>query len=93
MASMSARPAVDQNRRLGRAVAFVHMADAGRIPQTTAVEIEPLLVAGRAMDFAARLKDFGVGQLTPDVVEDFAKMAGIGPVSLVTHILPCTQER
>ena len=40
------------------------------------------------MDFAARLKDFSTAGLTPAVVEDFAKMAGIGPASLLTHILP-----
>lgn len=77
-----------QHRRLGRAVAFVHMADDGRIPQATAVEIEPLLLAGRAMDFAARLKGFSPAQLTTGVVTDFAKLAGIGPYSLTTHILP-----
>ena len=81
-----------QQRRLGRAVAFVHMADAGQIPRETAVEIEPLLLAGRAMDFAARLKDFSTRRLTPAVVEDFAKMAGIGPRSLLTHILPVLKD-
>ena len=44
------------------------------------------------MDFAARLKDFKASQLTPDVVEDFAKLAGIGSVSLLTHILPALEE-
>ena len=64
------------------------MADNGQIPQTTAVEIEPLLLAGRAMDFAARLKGFSASQLVPTVVNNFAKMAGIGPSSLVTQVLP-----
>lgn len=68
------------------------MADTGQIPRNTAVEIEPLLLAGRAMDFAARLKDFKPRQLTPAVVEDFAKMAGIGPRSLLTHVLPVLKE-
>lgn len=63
------------------------MADNGGIPQTTAAEIESLLLAGRAMDFAARLKDFSPN-LTPAAVRDFARMAGIGPASLLTHILP-----
>ena len=85
---MDAPPASPQHRRLGRAVAFVHMADSGQIPQTTAVEIEPLLLAGRAMDFAARLKDFGTSSLTPEVVTDFAKMAGIRLVGLINNILP-----
>lgn len=81
-----------QQRRLGRAVAFVHMADAGQIPREVAAEIEPLLLAGRAMDFAARLKDFEPKRLTPAVVEDFARMAGIGSKSLLTHILPVLKK-
>ena len=64
------------------------MADNGQIPPMTAAEIEPLLLAGKAMDFAARLKDFEPSQLTREVVENFAKTSGIGPVSLLTHILP-----
>ncbi len=68
------------------------MADDGRIPLTTAAEIEPLLFAGKAMDFAARLKDFKAAQLTPDLVEDFAKMAGIGRPSLLNPILPALKR-
>lgn len=89
---VSTKSAAGQHRRLGRAVAFVHMADDGRIPQTTAAEIEPLLLAGKAMDFAARLKGFKAAQLTPDVVEDFAKMAGIGRPSLLNPILPALKK-
>ena len=63
------------------------MADDGGIPQTTVVEIESLLLAGRAMDFAARLKGFS-SSLTSSAVEGFAKMAAIGPVSLLTQTLP-----
>ncbi len=85
-------PDAQQRRRLGRAVVFVHMADTGQIPQQTAVEIEPLLLAGRAMDFAARLKDFKAKQLTPAVVGNFAKLAGIGTPSLLTHILPALKK-
>ena len=92
MATVSASLVVAQRRRLGRAAVFVHMADDGQIPLTTAVEIEPLLLAGRAMDFAARLKDFKASQLTPEVVEDFAKMAGVGSVSLLTHVLTALKE-
>jgi hypothetical protein len=68
------------------------MADNGRIPQTTAVEIEPLLIAGRAMDFAARLKDMGTARLSREVVVNFAKLANIGPLSLVSQILPALKE-
>ncbi|MCY3862217.1 MAG: hypothetical protein OXG67_09680 [bacterium] len=89
---MSEGTEVAQHRRLGRAVAFVHLADNGGIPPTTAAEIEPLLVAGRAMDFIARLKDFKAAQLTSDVVENFAKMAGIGRPSLMNPILPALKR-
>lgn len=89
---MAEKPEAALRRRLGRAVAFVHMADNGQIPPLTAAEIEPLLLAGRAMDFAARLKDFEPSQLTREVVEDFAKTAGIGPVSLLTHVLPVLER-
>ena len=63
------------------------MTDNGGIPRATAAEIEAVLLAGRAMDFAARLKDFS-SSLTPAAVEGFAKMAGIGTASLLSHILP-----
>lgn len=68
------------------------MTDDGRIPLTTAAEIEPLLFAGKAMDFAARLKNFKAAQLTPDLVENFAKMAGIGRPSLLNPILPALKR-
>lgn len=76
------------NRRLGRAVVFVHEHDTGRIPQDVAVEAEALLTAGKAMDFAARLKDFGSSQLTPALVAEFAKQAGIGKHALLQVVLP-----
>ncbi len=40
------------------------------------------------MDFVARLKGFSTTDLTPNVVENFAKTAGIGPRSLLIDILP-----
>lgn len=83
---MSASPAA--TRRLGRAIVFVHEHDAGGIPQNVAVEIEAVLSAGRAMDFAARLKDFGSARLTHSVVTDFAKQAGIGQSALLQVVLP-----
>ncbi len=75
-------------RRLGRAVVFIHQHDNGQIPQDVAVEIEALLAAGRAMDFAARLKNFAPDQLTPAVATEFAKQAGIGANALIASILP-----
>lgn len=76
------------NKRLGRAVVFVHEHDTGQIPQNVAVEVEALLTAGKAMDFAARLKNFGSSQLTPSVVTEFAKQAGIGKRALLQVVLP-----
>lgn len=78
-------------RRLGRAVVFVHQHDTGQIPQDVSVEVEALLVAGKAMDFAARLKNFTAAQLTPAVVSEFAKQAGIGERALVRDVLPALQ--
>lgn len=83
---MSANPAT--TRRLGRSIVFVHEHDTGQIQQNVAVEIDALLTAGRAMDFAARLKDFGSAQLTTAVVTDFAKQAGIGQPALLQVVLP-----
>ena len=75
-------------RRLGRSVVFVHQHDTGHISQEVAVEVEALLAAGRAMDFAARLKDFGTARLTAPVITEFAKQAGIGERALIRDILP-----
>jgi hypothetical protein len=75
-------------RRLGRAVVFVHQHDKGQIPQNVAAEVEALLTAGRAMDLAARIKDFESSQLTPAVVTEFAKQAGIGANALLQVVLP-----
>lgn len=79
-------------RRLGRAVAWVHMADNGNIPQAVATDIEPLLLAGKAMDFAARLKDFGTTSLTGEVVSGFARAAHIGPLTLTSQVLPALKH-
>lgn len=67
---------------------FVHEHDTGQIPQPVAVEIEALLTAGKAMDFAARLKSFPSSQLTPAVVTEFAKQAGLGRQALTQVVLP-----
>lgn len=80
-------------RRLGRAVVFVHQHDTGGIPQAVAAEMEALLTAGRAMDFAARLKDFGTAELlSPGVVAEFAKQAGVGELALMSVVLPALEE-
>ncbi|MFV1992164.1 MAG: hypothetical protein ACC652_15635, partial [Acidimicrobiales bacterium] len=76
---------------LGRGVVFMHEHDTGHIPRDVATEIESLLTAGRAMDFAARLKDFPAAQLTSAVVEEFAKQSGIGARALVRDVLPVLQ--
>lgn len=44
------------------------------------------------MDFVARLKGFSTTDLTPNVVENFAKTAGIGPRGLLIDILPVLKK-
>lgn len=75
-------------RRLGRALVFVHQHDAGQIPHEVAVEVEALMLAGRAMDLAARLKGFDSARLNHAVVVEFAKQAGLGEGALLQTALP-----
>ncbi len=79
-------------RRLGRAVVFVHEHDTGQIPRPVTVEVEALLMAGKAMDLAARLKNFSSPQLTPAVVTEFAKQSGIGQRELLQSALPALKQ-
>ena len=54
----------DRDRRLGRAVLFVHQQDGLVADRLVRAEFETLFLAGRAMDFAARLREHGQ-DLTP----------------------------
>ena len=74
-------------RRLGRAIAYLHQQDTGRIPPLVAADIETLLLTGRAMDFAARIHGHKVS-LTDALVKQYARQAGIGPRQLIDVLLP-----
>ena len=71
---------------------FVHEHDTGQIPRPVTVEVEALLMAGKAMDLAARLKNFSSPQLTPAVVTEFAKQSGIGQRELLQSALPALKQ-
>lgn len=79
-------------RRLGRALVYVHQHDTPDLDPNVAVELEGVLTAGRAMDFAARLKDFKTSALTPAVVIEFAKLAKIGQRALMHDVLPVLEK-
>lgn len=68
------------------------MADNGSIPLSVSTDIEALLLAGKAMDFAARLKDFTTANLTWAVVTGFARAAHIGQLTLTSQVLPALKR-
>jgi len=77
----------NRDRRLGRAVLFVHQ-QAGLVADPLVrAELETLFLAGRAMDFAARLREHGQ-DLTPALAVQYARLAGIGPGELGIRVLP-----
>jgi hypothetical protein len=56
-------------------------------------EVEILLVTGRAMDFAARLKGHqSLVTLTHDLVHQFAKYAGLGGLELTGTVRPALKR-
>lgn len=82
-------PVGDDAKRLGRAVVFVHQHDSHITDPQLRAEIEILLLTGRAMDFAARIKgheQFVV--LTHELVHQYAKYAGLGSIELTHTVLP-----
>jgi hypothetical protein len=85
--------AVDDVKRLGRAIVFVHQ-HGPRIQDPGArAEVEVVLLTGRAMDFAARLRGHQqfVG-LTHDLVHRYARYAGLGPHELTNTVLPALKQ-
>jgi hypothetical protein len=87
--SRMAIPAGDDTKRLGRAVVFVHQHDHKITNPLIRAQVEILLLTGRAMDFAARLKGHqNLIPLTHDVVHRYASYAGIGSVELGNTVLP-----
>lgn len=83
----------DSVRRLGRAVVFVHQHDGKIDNPLVRAEVETLLLTGRAMDFAARLRGHGrLATLTDEIVRRYAAHAGIGPRELMTTVLPALKK-
>lgn len=78
--------------RLGRAVVYVHQQEDAGISGLVRSRLERLLLAGRAMDFAVRLKGHTSGVaaagLTPAMALNFAELAGLGRLELIGSALP-----
>jgi len=79
----------DDVKRLGRAVVFVHQHAHKIVDPGARAEVEVLLLTGRAMDFAARLRGHReFSGLTHQLVHKYAKYAGVGPLELTNTVLP-----
>jgi hypothetical protein len=82
-------PGRDEAKRLGRAVAFVHQHDHKIIDPLIRADIEVLLLTGKAMDLAARLKGHErLVVLTHELVLRYARYAGLGQLELINTVLP-----
>ncbi len=77
------------HRRLGRAILRIHQHDRQihAVNPVVAAQLDGILLAGRAMDFAARLREYGDG-LTASLVHQFALQTGIGLADLRLRVLP-----
>jgi hypothetical protein len=81
-------PGRDEAKRLGRAIAFVHQHDHKIIDPLIRADIEVLLT-GKAMDLAARLKGHErLVVLTHELVLRYARYAGLGQLELINTVLP-----
>lgn len=84
---------VDEAKRLGRAIVFVHQHDEKIQGPLVRAEVEILLLTGKAMDFAARLKGhYKLVILTHDLVLKYAQQAGIGGLELMSTVLPALKR-
>lgn len=77
----------DAARRLGRAVLFIHQQDPVVSQAPVRARLETVFLAGRAMDFAARLREHG-NALSAGRAKEYAALAGIGPHELAQLVLP-----
>jgi hypothetical protein len=85
-------PGVDVTRkRLGRAVLFVLQQDPVISDKLVRADIDTLLFAGRAMDFASRLQGFHRGA-TPELARQYARLAGLGDRELCQRALPLLKQ-
>lgn len=83
----------DQVKRLGRAVVFVHQHDHKISDPLVRAEVEVLLLTGRAMDLAVRLRGHqGFVPLTHELVVGYARYAGIGARDLLSTVLPALKN-
>lgn len=85
---------LDETKRIGRSVLFVHQHES-RITNNPLIraEIEILLLTGRAMDFAARLKGHQeFAPLTHELAHQYALYAGIGGLELMNTVLPALKR-
>ncbi|HEX2894915.1 MAG TPA: hypothetical protein VHO29_13030 [Marmoricola sp.] len=79
----------DDAKRLGRAVVFVHQHDHKITDPLVRAEVEVLLLTGKAMDFAARIKGHQTfAPLTHELVHKYARYAGLGALELMHTVLP-----
>ncbi|MGY2084848.1 hypothetical protein [Blastococcus sp. SYSU DS0539] len=77
----------DRTARLGRALIYIHHQEPLIREPLVSAAMETLLVAGRSMDFASRLRGHGRG-LTGDLATQYAAHAGIGTLQLRGQVLP-----
>jgi hypothetical protein len=86
-------PSTDNVKRYGRAIVFVHQHDQQITNPVTRAEVEILLLTGRAMDFAARVKGHNrLVTLTHELVHEYAKYAGLGSYELTNTVLPALKN-
>ncbi|WP_432948275.1 hypothetical protein ACQPXM_13275 [Kribbella sp. CA-253562] len=86
-------PSVDDVKRLGRAIIFVHQHDHKVTDPLIRAEIEVLLLTGKAMDFAARLQGHrNLVVLTDALVHRYGKHAGLGARELINTVLPALKQ-
>lgn len=89
-ASMAAPREPDRTARLGRALIYLHQQDGLITNPVIRAQMEKVLLAGRAMDFAARLRNHGRG-LTGVLAQNYAMHTGIGVLELLAQVLPALQ--
>lgn len=78
-------------KRLARALVFLHQYDPVISSPVVRAELGTLLHAGRAMDFAARLREHRA-ELTPQLCQEYATHAGISAADLRLVVLPALKE-
>lgn len=84
---------VDEIKRLGRAVVFVHQHASKITNPHVRAKVEVLLLTGRAMDFASRLKGHhDLVPLTGSIVAKYAQFAGLGSIELRGTVLPALKQ-